>query len=303
MTTPTLLMVLLGVLVVALLAAQFALHRDRARQAVLDRAGGNDDSLPVEAPRGRAGDRVAGWLARRAPTSWRPPKEVADRIVHAGYDGPSAPVVYAVIRLASMALFPLSAVLFMPRNDLLKFAGVLVLAIAVGLLVPPAVLGHMAESRQEKIRRALPDSMDLLVVCVEAGISLDAGILRVAREMALLHPDLARELMIVNRRVNAGMSRDQAMHGLWERTGVEELRGLAANLIQSEKWGTSIATVLRVYAESLRKKRKQAAEKKAATAALKMLLPLGLFIFPTIFIAIIGSAMIQIYNMLATLNH
>jgi tight adherence protein C len=108
--------------------------------------------------------------------------------------------------------------------------------------------------------------------------------------------------MTVNRRVNAGIPRDQAMHGLWLRTGVEELRALSANMIQSEKWGTSIATVLRVFAETLRRKRKQTAEKKAATAPLKMMIPLALFIFPTIFIVLMGPAIIKINTMFDTMK-
>jgi tight adherence protein C len=112
--------------------------------------------------------------------------------------------------------------------------------------------------------------------------------------MAILHPELANELMLVNRRVNAGMPREQALHGMWERTGVSELRALVANMIQSERWGTSIATVLRVYAETLRRKRKQMAEKAAATAPVKMLFPLTVFIFPALLVVILGPGAIKI---------
>ena len=183
------------------------------------------------------------------------------------------------------------------------FVATLALAVVVGVLAPPAFLNHAARARQDKLRRALPDSLDLLLVCVEAGISLDAAILRVAKDMAILYPDLAGELMIINRKVNAGTPRDQALKGLWERTGLEELRGLAANMIQSEKWGTSIATVLRVYAETLRRKRKQAAEKKAATAPLKMLFPLTVFIFPALFVVLLGPAAIKIFDMFRSMKH
>jgi tight adherence protein C len=161
----------------------------------------------------------------------------------------------------------------------------------------------MARERQEKLQRQLPDCLDLLVVCVEAGVSLDAAIMRVAREMATVHPDLSAELMQVTRRVNAGVPRDQALQGLYTHTGVAELRSLAANMVQSEKWGTSIATVLRVFAEGLRRRRKQAAEKKAATAPLRMMLPLALFIFPTLFVVLLGPAMINITAMFRTINN
>jgi tight adherence protein C len=129
---------------------------------------------------------------------------------------------------------------------------------------------------------------------VEAGVSLDAAILRVARDLAVTHPDLAGELMVINRKVNAGVPREAALNGLWSRTGLEELRGLAASMVQSERWGTSIAKVLRVNAETLRRKRKQTAEKKAAQASLKMMGPLLLFLLPALFVVILGPAAINI---------
>jgi tight adherence protein C len=148
--------------------------------------------------------------------------------------------------------------------------------------------------RQEKIKRSVPDALDLLVVCVEAGVSLDAAILRVAKEIRMAHPDLAHELAVVNRVTNAGLPRDAALKGLWQRTGVDDLKTLTSSMIQSEKWGTSIATVLRVASETLRRKRRQAAEKKAKMAPLKMTFPLLLFILPALFTVILGPAVVQI---------
>jgi tight adherence protein C len=148
--------------------------------------------------------------------------------------------------------------------------------------------------RQERVKRSIPDSLDLLVVCIEAGVSLDAAILRVAREMNRVHPELSSELFVVNRKTNAGVPRDQALRGLWDRTGVDELRALVSTMIQSEKWGTSIGRVLQVYAETLRRKRRQAVEKKAATLPVKMLFPLILFILPALFAVVMGPAIIEI---------
>jgi tight adherence protein C len=116
----------------------------------------------------------------------------------------------------------------------------------------------------------------------------------VAREIRLAHTDLAHELAVVNRKTNAGIPRDTALRSLWQRTGVEEIRTLVSSMIQSEKWGTSIATVLRVSAETLRRKRRQTAEKKAKQAPLKMTFPLVLFILPALFIVIMGPALVQI---------
>jgi tight adherence protein C len=126
------------------------------------------------------------------------------------------------------------------------------------------------------------------------GISLDAAILRVARDMVYVHPELARELIIVNRQTNAGVTREQALRGLWDRTGVEELRTLVSSLVQSEKWGTSNSRVLRISSETLRRNRRHNAEKRAATAPIKMLIPMALLIFPALFIVILGPAVVKI---------
>jgi tight adherence protein C len=140
----------------------------------------------------------------------------------------------------------------------------------------------------------LPDALDLLVVCVEAGISLDAAILRVAKDLIYVHPDLARELLVLNRKTNAGVTREEALRGLWERTGVEEIRTLVTSLVQSEKWGSSSARVLRIASETLRRKRQHWAEKRAATAPLKMVVPMALLIFPALFVVILGPAVLKI---------
>jgi tight adherence protein C len=164
----------------------------------------------------------------------------------------------------------------------------------VGYVIPVYYLTRAVRIRQEKIRRSLPDTLDLLVVCVEAGISLDAAILRVAKELISVHPELAGELIVVNQKNNAGMSREDALRGMWERTGVEELRTLISSLIQSEKWGSSSSRTLRVSSETLRRKRRQAAERRAATAPVKMVVPMGLLIFPALFIVILGPAVLNI---------
>jgi tight adherence protein C len=213
-------------------------------------------------------------------------------LVQAGFESPSAPAIYALLRLFFAVAVPGAMFAWGPHDTsmmLLLSGGT---GIALGLMGPPAMLTRLGRLRQEKIIRSIPDSLDLLLVCVEAGVSLDAAILRVGREMLSLHPELSYEFLMMNRRMNAGMRREDALHGLYERTGVAELRSLGANMIQSERWGTSIAQVLRVYSESLRRKRRQAAEKKAAVAATKMIFPLALFILPALFAVIGGPAVV-----------
>jgi len=302
---PLPLIALIALLVVAAGTAAFAMVRDRERRSLLERAGGLSDNSPLllKDSQQSLGGRVAAWLLERAPESWRTKKDRADKLVHAGYDHAAAPVIFVVVRLACLVGLPAIALLIVPRHNALLFIASTALAVLIGAILPQAFVDRKATMRQEKLRRAIPDSLDLLVVCVEAGVSLDAAIVRVAKEMQLLHTDLANELLIVHRRVNAGVPREQALHGLWERTGVEDLRGLSANMIQSERWGTSIATVLRVHAEALRRKRKQLAEKRAATAPLKMTIPLAAFIFPAIFVVLLGPAMIKIVGMFKNIAH
>ena len=135
---------------------------------------------------------------------------------------------------------------------------------------------------------------------MEAGVGLDAAMLRVARDMATLHPELSGEFLVVNRRMNAGMSREEAVHGLFARTGVEELRGLSSSMIQSERLGSSIARVLRVYSETLRRKRKQAAEERAAKASIKMIIPLAVFMLPALFAIVLGPAVMMLAKTLGS---
>ena len=185
---------------------------------------------------------------------------------------------------------PCPPLLIAPRDDQRVFLLSVAVGIALGLMLPPFVLVRLEGARKRRILRSVPDCLDLLLVCVEAGVSLDAALLRVGREMQLLHPELAEELLVVNRKSNAGMRREDALHGLFDRTGVDELRTLSSTMIQSERWGSSIGRVLRVYSESLRRKRRQAAERKAATAATKMMFPMALFILPAL-LTIIGGPM------------
>jgi tight adherence protein C len=220
--------------------------------------------------------------------------ELQGKMVQAGYDSATAPAVFFLIRIGSMVIVPLLAFVFIPRTRFVLFVLTIVVAFFIGFILPMAILDRAARLRQERIKRAVPDALDLLVVCIEAGISLDAAILRVAREVRLAHPDLSHELAVLNRVTNAGLPRETALKGLWQRTGVLDLRTLATSMIQSEKWGTSIATVLRVASETLRRQRRQAAEKKAKMAPLKMTFPLLLFILPALFTVILGPAAVQI---------
>lgn len=237
---------------------------------------------------------LSGRMLSKAPSVWAKNAGIQQMLVQAGYDSPRAPLVYSMLRLITLVVFPLVTIPAFPDATSFRRISYLILAGFVGLLLPVWYLHRTQRLHQQKVRRSLPDALDLLVVCVEAGISLDAAILRVAKDMIFVHPELARELIIVNRKSNAGVTREEALRGMWERTGVEEIRTLVSSLIQSEKWGTSNSRVLRISSETLRRKRRQAAERRAATAPTKMVIPLALLIFPALFVVIMGPAALNI---------
>jgi tight adherence protein C len=292
---PIILWALIGVIVVAVAAALYALQVARTRRELVLRLDGQAGvaSAPITILRGTDEGwvtRLGRWLRENAPSSWSDAGEAAPLLVQAGFEGDFAPLFYTTIRVTAAVLLPLAAFVLGPQSNYRNLIILVVLAGAAGVIGPKAVLDRMVGKRRDRIRKAIPDSLDLLVVCVEAGIGLDSAMLRVARDMAFLHPDLAGEFLVVNRTINAGISRDDAMHGLYQRTGLDDLRGLASSMVQSERLGTSIARILRVYSESLRRKRRQTAEKRAAEASIKMLIPLALFMLPALFALILGPA-------------
>ncbi len=292
---PIILWILIAIAAFAVAVAAYAVQLNRSRRELVLRLDGQSvlANSPITILRGEDSGwvtRVGRWLRENAPKSWADPGVASTLLLQAGFEGDFAPVFYTTIRVATAVLLPLAVFSLAPQaNTKLYVMGVL-MAGAAGVIGPRALLDRMATARRDKIRRSIPDCLDLLVVCVEAGVGIDSAMLRVSREMASLHPDLAAELLVVNRTMNAGITREDAMHGLWERTGVEELRGLASSMIQSDRLGTSIARILRVYAETLRRKRRQSAEKRAAEASIKMIVPLALFMLPALFALVLGPA-------------
>lgn len=294
---PIVLVLLICIGVAGLATAAFVYLEEAARRQILARSGGAAAPPQVRMRLIRQGARreqKLRRLLRRAPSVWAQNEEIQQNLVRGGFDSPVAPLMYSMGRVASLVAFPALAVVLLPGSSFLVRVTSIIGAVLIGLLLPVWYLMRRVRLRQEKIRRSLPDALDLLVVCVEAGISLDAAILRVSRDLVHAHPELAHEFLTINRKTNAGMTREDALRGLWQRTGVDEVRMLVSSLIQSEKWGTSSARVLRVASESLRRRRRQVAEKRAATAPVRMVLPLALLIFPALFVVILGPAMLSI---------
>lgn len=171
-----------------------------------------------------------------------------------------------------------------------------ILALVAGFLVPDMWLSRRVRRRQTILRKALPDALDLLVVCIEAGLGLDQAFMRVSQELRITHPELCGELDLVNAQIRIGRTRIESMRELASRTGVDDIKALVAMLIQTDRFGTSVSQSLRVHADDMRLKRRQRAEEAAAKTPVKMVPPLVFFIFPALFVVILGPAIITIFR-------
>ena len=170
---------------------------------------------------------------------------------------------------------------------------------ALGFFIPRFFLKRMIKDRQRRIRIALPDALDLTVICVEAGLALDQALMRVGKDLHHAHPDLSDEFHLVNLEMRAGKPRAEALRNLVDRTGVDDIRSLVGTLIQTDRFGTSVAQALRVHSDSLRTQRRQRAEEQAAKTTIKMVPPLVIFILVPFLFVTIGPAIIQAYHSLA----
>lgn len=225
-------------------------------------------------------------------------------LTHAGYRAQSAVQTYWALRL----LLPLTlmgivtlALPLIPKLSLMLGVGLLLLALGVGWLAPALYVEHRAQSRMNRLLIAFPDALDLMVVCVESGLALPQAIERVSEEMAVSQPDLAMELALVNAEIRAGIPSTEALKNLAERTGLEDIRGLVSLLAQSIRFGTSVGTTLRIYAEEFRDRRTQLAEEKAAKIGTKLVFPLILCLWPSFFLVAIGPAIIGVFKVFGKL--
>jgi tight adherence protein C len=171
---------------------------------------------------------------------------------------------------------------------------------ALGLIVPRFILKRMIRERQQRIRLGLPDALDLTVICVEAGLALDQAMMRVGQDLHHAHPDLSDEFHLVNLEMRAGKPRSEALRNMVERTGVDDIRSLVGALIQTDRFGTSIAQSLRVHSDSLRTSRRQRAEEQAAKTTIKMVPPLVVFVLVPFLFVTVGPALIQAYRSLTS---
>jgi tight adherence protein C len=243
-------------------------------------------------------ERLRAFVKRVGDKAPRSPKEMGSlrlRLVQAGYRRDDALTVFFGIRVCvALGLFGLFSTSILGRPNMM-FA---LCGLGLGYILPGMALARLAKRRSHKIRLALADMLDLLVVSVEAGLGLDQALMRVASELALAYPELSDELRLINFELRAGKPRSEALRNMADRSGVDDLSSLVTMLIQTDKFGTSVAQSLRVYSETLRTKRRQRAEEAAAKTGVKMVFPLVLCIFPSIWIVTIGPAAIKFITVL-----
>ncbi len=213
-------------------------------------------------------------------------------MLRAGYRSPNAILAMRGVKV----LLPVGLVALVFATGIYRFNPYMfpLVAAVVGYLVPELWLVWRVRARQHRLRLGLPDGLDLLVICVEAGLGLDQALMRVAQELHITHPELSSELQLVNLEMRVGKTRIEALRELGRRTGLEDIKSLVAMLIQTERFGTSVAQSLRVHSDDLRTKRRQRAEEMSAKTAVKMVPALVFFIFPALMVVILGPAVITI---------
>ena len=292
----TFLLPLLGFAFVSLLVAAAAMVLSPSGSAIIQRRLGELRGIPVEKPvYVETAVKTLKQLAKYAPQSPSEMGKLQKRLVSAGFRNKEALTIFMGTRLGvALTAFGIASSPLVGRPSVFLAIGVA----AVGYLLPSMVLGRLAKKRQHRIRLSLADVLDLLVVSVEAGLGLDQALQRVGEELASTHPDLSEELRLVNLEMRAGKARSDALRNLADRTGVDDLSSLAAMLIQTDKFGTSVAQSLRVHSDTLRTKRRQRAEEAAAKTGVKMVFPLVFCIFPAIWVVTIGPAAIKFVQVL-----
>ncbi|MCA9013833.1 MAG: type II secretion system F family protein [Planctomycetaceae bacterium] len=244
-------------------------------------------------------EKAAPTLSKAlAPKSELEENQLKVRLANAGYNNENAPSIFLSLKVAIGLLGVIlgSGIGFYKYGLTQNGWTSMIIAGGIGFYLPSIVLSLLCKGRIERIFLSLPDALDLLVVCVEAGLGLDAAMRRVSEELVETAPDVCSEFALCNLQLQMGRQRREVLHDLGIRSGVDDMRALAAILIQADKFGSSIAQALRVQSDSMRVKRSQMAEEQAAMTAVKMIFPLVLFIFPGIFVVLVGPAAIMMIN-------
>jgi tight adherence protein C len=238
-------------------------------------------------------DPILARLSRMVPKSPKDMSRLQRRMTRAGYPQFKATVYFALAQLLLPVVFAGTALLLVGLSGGWIFA---LLAAALGYLVPGLYIGRKTKLRQKAIQNGLPDALDLLTLCVEAGGGLDQSIVKATEELKLAHPILAEELRYVTTEMRAGKPRLEAFRNLAQRTGVEDIRTLVTMLTQTDRFGTAIGQALRTHAETSRTKRRQRAEERAGKVSVKLVFPLALCLFPALYVVCFGPVVVRIYR-------
>ncbi len=244
--------------------------------------------------------KTVGAVSTALPVSTRTQSKYKKMLIQAGYREPSALAVFLGAKIIVGLVFFMVLFLYtvsVKHNPALA-ATLGILGFIAGLLLPNVWLTEKLKKRQTSIFHSLPDVLDLMTVCVEAGLGLDAAIIKISEEKQFSKQVLSLEFRIVSQEIRAGKPRTDALRALGDRTGVDDIKALTALLIQTEKLGASLAKSLRVHSDSLRTKRRQLAEEAAAKTSIKLIFPLAFFIFPALMVVLLGPAVIKIYESL-----
>ncbi len=225
---------------------------------------------------------------------------IRQRLIQAGFPNPSSVAFYLAARAGLPAVLGGGAFLLLPTFGK-SWLFTLLTSIycgAMGYVLPSLYLGQRIRGRQKEMQRALPDALDLLVVSVEAGLGLNQALVRVSEEIYRISAVLSEQLALVNLEIRAGTPREEALRNLADRTGLADISSLVGMLIQTDRFGTSVAQALRVHADTMRTKRRQRAEEAAAKTTIKLIFPLVFCVFPALFVVILGPAIIEIFHAL-----
>jgi len=237
-------------------------------------------------------------LSRALPISPNDVSKTRALLIQAGYRDEQHVSIYRGLRVLCAAIGFFSVFLISGFDSPLLLLGLF----AFGFFIPRFMLKKKIQERQRSIRLALPDALDLTVICVEAGLPLDQALYRVGEDLQHAHPELSAEFHLFNLETRAGKPRVEALRNLAARTGVEDVRALVGTLVQTDRFGTSVAQALRVHSDSLRTERRQRAEEQAAKTTVKMIIPLVLFVMPSLIFVTVGPAVIQLMRLLMPLT-
>jgi tight adherence protein C len=238
-------------------------------------------------------DATLARLSRLMPKSPKDMSRLQRRLTRAGHPHMKAVVFYSLAELVLPIVFGVSVLLSLGIRTGWSFA---LLAAALGYMLPGLYVGRLTARRKKAIQNGLPDALDLITVCVEAGSGLDQALVKASNELHLTHPALTDELKTVTTEIRAGKPRIEAFRNFAERTGVEDVRTLVSVLLQTDRFGTSVSQALRTHAETSRTKRRQRAEERAQKVGVKLVFPLALCLFPALYIVCFGPVVVRIYH-------